>query len=194
MFKRQWSEQNQKTTPARRSGTAPGASLPGISVICLRDGPSVRGSMTEDRRFRRQSSRTARCVESHVVWIQVRSYRSLVACIANSILYSYDAGARASPGVRRPRLLISRSRVKPPGKYAPWRELMPRIRSALANCSRSIGRKIARDARELMEAQTKGCTLHAGGGLPAGCLGRHPRRLDGEHLDPKVSVHRRSIL
>ena len=121
MFKRQWSEQNQKTTPARRSGTAPGASLPGISVICLRDGPSVRGSMTEDRRFRRQSSRTARRVESHVVWIQVRSYRSLVACIANSILYSYDAGARASPGVRRPRLLISRSRVKPPGKYAPWR-------------------------------------------------------------------------
>ena len=188
----------RKSLRLSRSGTAPGASLPEISVICLRDGPCVRGSMTEDRRFRRQSSRTARCVESHVVWIQVRSYRSLVACIANSILYSYDAAARASPGShpggRTPRLLISRSRVKPPGKYAPWRRAYATYQVRIGELqSEHWPEDSTGCSRSEMEAQTKRCTLHAGGRLPAGCLGRHPRRLDGEQI-PKVSVHRTSIL
>ena len=133
-----------------------------------------------------------------MVLVQVRSYRSLVACIANSILYSYDAGARDSPGShpggRTPRLLISRSRVKPPGKYAPWRR-------AYATYQVRIGELQSEHwpgdstgcSRSEMEAQTKRCTLHAGGRLPAGCLGRQPRRLDGEQI-PKVSVHRTSIL
>ena len=143
----------RKSLRLSRSGTAPGASLPEISVIGLRDGPSVRGSMTEDRRFRRQSSRTER--RENRTWYWSRSDHIVPWWLVSPTPFCIrtmlepETAQGATQGAGHPVSSSPDPESNLPGNMPHGEELMPRIRSALANCSRSIGRKIARDAREV---------------------------------------------